>query len=83
MLVPFQPANSFRIVLNLQFPKPRIDNVLLDALKNQDDLTMKNISRGALKVLFSNSKVMIKGQRAKSSSSLAAGTTYVDILLDK
>lgn len=83
MIIPFQPKNSFRIVLNLQFPKPRMDNVLLEALKNQEDLSMKNISRGALKELFSKSKVLIKGQRAKSSSALAAGTTYVDILLDK
>lgn len=84
MLVPVQPRNSFRIILNLQYPKARMDNVLLDALKAQsDDLSMKNISRGALKELFGKSRVMIKGQRAKSSSSLAAGITYVDILLDK
>lgn len=79
--IPPRPKNSFRIVLNLDYPESRIDNVLLEALRNQDEnLTLKHISRGALKDLFSNSKIMIKGQRAKSSSALAKGTTYVDIL---
>ncbi len=82
MLIPPSPPNSFRIILNLKYPKTRMDNVLLEALKNQvDNLTLKNISRGYLKVLFNTNKIMIKGQRAKSSSSLAAGITYVDILL--
>ena len=82
MMVPPQPQNSFRITLDLKYAKSRMDNVLLDALKAQtENMTMKNISRGALKALFTNSKVLIKGQRAKSSSALAVGITYVDILL--
>lgn len=82
--IPEQPANSFRIILNLDFPESRMDNVLLNALREQDEnLTLKHISRGALKELFNEKKIMIKGQRAKSNSSLAKGTTYVDILLSK
>lgn len=79
--VPEQPANSFRISLTLEQPEERMDNVLLNALREQDENEkLKNISRGALKDLFNNKKVFIKGQRAKSNSSLAKGTTYVDIL---
>lgn len=79
--IPERPANSFRIVLNLEYPESRMDNVLLNALREQDENeTLKNISRGALKELFNQKKIMIKGQRAKSNSSLAKGITYVDIL---
>lgn len=79
--VPEKPANSFRVTLNLDFPESRMDNVLLNALREQDEnMTLKHISRGALKDLFTNKKIMIKGQRAKSNSSLAKGITYVDIL---
>jgi hypothetical protein len=81
-IIPEQPANSFRITLNLVHREPRMDNVLLTALRSQDENpTLKIVSRGALKTMFQTSKIMIKGQRAKSSSSLAKGTTYVDILL--
>jgi hypothetical protein len=79
--IPEKPDNSFRIILNLDYPESRMDNTLLNALRNQsENLTLKNISRGALKELFSNKKILIKGQRAKSNSSLAKGITYVDIL---
>jgi hypothetical protein len=79
--IPEQPANSFRIVLNLEKPESRMDNVLLNALREQDEnQVLKNISRGALKNLFTEKRIVIKGQRAKSSSALAKGTTYVDIL---
>lgn len=82
-IVPAQPANSFRIAIDTDFTHPRMDNVLLDALRNQDEsMTMKNISRGALKNLFNESKIFIKGQRAKSNSSIAKGITYVDIMLN-
>jgi hypothetical protein len=81
-LVPEQPANSFRIELNLDYPESRLDNILLEALRGQDDnLTLKNISRSALKELFNQKKIFIKGQRAKSSSALAKGITYIDILV--
>jgi len=79
--IPEKPDNSFRIILNLDYPESRMDNTLLNALRNQsENLTLKNISRSALKELFSNKKILIKGQRAKSNSSLAKGITYVDIL---
>jgi len=79
--VPEQPANSFRIALNLEFPETRMDNVLLSALREQNENPkLKIISRAALKELFNKKQILIKGQRAKSSSALAKGTTYVDIL---
>jgi len=81
-IIPEQPKNSFRVTLSLMHREPRMDNVLLTALRSQDENpTLKIVSRGALKTMFQTSKIMIKGQRAKSSSSLAKGTTYVDILL--
>ena len=79
--IPAKPANSARIILNLNYPESRMDNVLLKACREQEENpNLKIISRGALKALFTAGKVMIKGQRAKSSSALAKGTTYVDIL---
>jgi hypothetical protein len=79
--VPAQPANSFRITLTLNQKLPRIDTVLLEAIRNQEDnLELKRISRTTYKALFNDKKILIKGQAAKPSSALAAGTTYVDIL---
>ena len=79
--IPAQPANSHRITLDLANPESRMDNVLLNALRDQDENeNLKNISRTQLKELFNKKKIMIKGQRAKSNSSLAKGITYVDIL---
>ena len=79
--VPPRPPKSFRVVLNINYRADRMDNVLLEALKAQDEnLSLKAISRGALKELFTNSRILIKGQRAKSNSSIAKGITYVDIL---
>lgn len=79
--VPEQPANSFRVILTLNKKLPRIDTVLLEAIRNQEDnLELKRISRTAYKALFNEKKILIKGQAAKPSSALAAGTTYVDIL---
>jgi hypothetical protein len=78
---PPKTPNAFRIKIELEWPESRMDNVLLNALREQDEnMTLKNISRGALKELFNQKKIMIKGQRAKSNSALAKGTTYVDIL---
>lgn len=79
--VPPRPPKSFRVVLNINYRADRMDNVLLEALKAQDENpSLKVISRGALKDLFTNSRILIKGQRAKSNSSIAKGITYVDIL---
>ncbi|MFP5458190.1 MAG: hypothetical protein ACLGG7_05595 [Bacteriovoracia bacterium] len=79
--VPALVPNAFRIALTLEFPESRMDNTLLHALREQNENPkLKEISRAALKELFNEKKIMIKGQRAKSSSALAKGTTYVDIL---
>ena len=79
--IPVQPANSFRVTITLDYGADRLDGVLLDALKRQTESEKyKNISRSALKTLFIDGKVTIKGQRAKPSSSLAKGVTYIDIL---
>ncbi|MBC7419351.1 MAG: hypothetical protein H7328_01365 [Bdellovibrio sp.] len=79
--VPEQPKNSVRITIELNSRVSRMDNTLLEALKKQSgDIDLKNISRSGLKALFTNGLVQIKGQRAKPSSALAVGTTYVDIL---
>jgi hypothetical protein len=79
--IPPQAKNSFRIVLDLNRAEKRLDGVLLQALRDQDEnINLKNISRVAFKDLFKNGKVLIKGQNAKTSSSLAKGITYVDIL---
>jgi len=79
--IPPCPPHSFRVTLNLVFPESRLDNILLQTLREQDEnMTLKHISRGALKELFNEKKIQIKGQRAKSNSSVAKGITYVDIL---
>lgn len=79
--IPEQPKNSFRIILTLNHKLPRLDTVLLEAIRGQEDnLELKRISRTAYKALFNEKKILIKGQAAKPSSGLAAGITYVDIL---
>lgn len=81
-MIPAAPSNSFRITLELEYPETRMDNVLLNALREQNENPeLKVMSRAGLKNLFNSKKIMIKGQRAKSNSALAKGTTYVDILL--
>ena len=79
--IPPQAQNSFRIVLELNRAEKRLDSILLQDLRDQNDnVNLKNISRVAFKELFKNGKVLIKGQNARTSSALAKGTTYVDIL---
>lgn len=79
--VPKIPKGAFRIVLELASPRPRIDQVLLDELRKQNlNIDLRAISRAKLKELFKNKRIRIKGQAAVPSSSLAKGTTYVDIL---
>jgi hypothetical protein len=79
--VPALIPNAFRLTLTLEYAETRMDNVLLAALRAQNENTkLKEISRSALKELFNQKKILIKGQRAKSSSALAKGVTYVDIL---
>ena len=79
--IPARPPKSFRIVLQLQRSEKRLDNVLLQALRDQsENKALQDISRTTFKGLFTSGKVFIKGQRARPSSALATGTTYVDIL---
>lgn len=79
--IPPQPPRSFRVILDLSRSEKRMDNVLLKALRDQNEnIKLKEISRLAFKELFTNGKVFIKGQRAKPSSALVKGITYVDIL---
>ena len=80
--IPPVVPNAFRVVINLDYAQDRMDKVLLENLRLQNENeTLKNISRGALKEMFNQGKIMIKGQRAKSSSALAKGITYVDVIL--
>lgn len=79
--IPVRPAGSFRVVLELNSSGSRLDSVLLRTLREQkENLDLQNISRTVYKDLFQSGKIMIKGQRARPSSTLAKGTTYVDIL---
>jgi hypothetical protein len=79
--IPPKPPRSFRITIQLNSRAPRLDNVLLNALKEQkEDLNLRNITRLRLKNLFTAGKIQIKGQNARPSSALAKGTTYIDVL---
>ena len=76
------PDNSFRVTLELTAPEPRLDTVLMDALKNQNENEeLHLISKAHLKRLFTEKKVLIKGQNAKAKSPINSGITYIDILL--
>ncbi len=79
--VPPQPPKSFRIVLELNRSEKRLDNVLLAAIKAQNEnLDLREVTRTKFKELFNTGKILIKGQRATPSSAVAKGLTYVDIL---
>lgn len=79
--IPIQPKNSTRVILELNYRESRLDNILIATMRNQsENLKLKNVSRTELKKLFSEGKIQIKGQRAKTSSAVAQGITYVDIL---
>lgn len=76
-----QPARSFRISLTLAERGTRLDQALLEALRNQNENRyLKAITRSEFKELFNKRRIQIKGQNAKPSSSLASGVTTVDIL---
>lgn len=80
--IPTPPENSFRITLELQAKADRLDTVLFEALKQQTENEALNaISKAQFKKLFTDKKVMIKGQNAKAKSPINSGTTYIDILL--
>jgi len=80
--IPEQPVNSFRVTLELTEPAPRLDIVLLEALKNQsENEALKLMSKTHLKKLFIEKNIFIKGQNAKAKSSINSGTTYIDIII--
>ncbi len=80
--VPPQPPGSARITLVLERRSDRLDGILLEAMRMQtENKKLREISRSALKALFAAHKILIKGQPAKPSSSIATGTTYVDLLI--
>jgi hypothetical protein len=80
--IPEKPDNAFRVTLVLNASRPRLDQVLLEELRKQsENHELKHISRLKFKDLFKRKRIRIKGQPATPSSSIAAGTTYVDILL--
>ena len=80
--IPEQPENSFRVTIELETPEPRLDSVLMDALKKQtENEELSLISKTHLKRLFTDKRVLIKGQNAKAKSPLNCGVTFVDILL--
>lgn len=79
---PEQPENSFRITLELEDRADRLDHVLIEALHNQtENEELKEVSKAHMKRLFTDKKVLIKGQNAKPKSPINKGTTYIDILL--
>ena len=79
--IPPKPPNSFRITLDQIASGKRLDALLLAAIKAQNEnLTLREISRTTFKELFATGKIQIKGQNATPSSSINKGITYVDIL---
>ena len=79
--IPPAPENSYRITLEITSRAPRMDSVLIQALRNQNDIPeLKTLSREQFKKLFKEKRVLIKDQIAHPSSGLAKGITYVDIL---
>jgi 23S rRNA-/tRNA-specific pseudouridylate synthase len=74
-------AGAIRLKLVMNSRQPRLDAHLLEAMRLQEqDDALKRISRTQFKKLFDEKKILIKGQPAKPSSSLNAGTTWVDVL---
>lgn len=78
---PPQPPQSFRLVLDLKKSEKRIDSILLASLKAQkENPQLAQLTRGTFKQLFLEGRILIKGQRARASSAVNQGLTYVDIL---
>ena len=79
--IPPQPEKSFRVSIEIFSKGERLDQLLLNALRQQsENLDLQNISRTKFKELFIKGKIQIKGQRARPSSSINRGVTYIDIL---
>ncbi len=74
---------AFRLKLMMNSRQKRLDVHLLEALRGQEENdSLKRISRTQFKKLFDEKKILIKGQPAKPSSSLNTGATYVDVIWD-
>jgi hypothetical protein len=80
--VPAPLPGAFRVKLVMNARQPRLDVHLLEALRGSEHVTLQRISRTQFKRLFDEKKILIKGQPAKPSSSLAAGTTWVDVVFE-
>ena len=78
--IPVQPPNSIRIAIELNKAESRLDAVLLRAIKEHKNLNLREISRTTYKNMFANGQIQIKGQKARPSSCLDKGITYIDIL---
>jgi len=79
---PAAVPGAFRVVITQSYKGARLDGELLRVLREQKDhLDLRNISREKFKKLFNDKKILIKGQPARPSSTLASGVTYVDILV--
>ncbi|MGZ3653048.1 MAG: hypothetical protein ACXVB9_21355 [Bdellovibrionota bacterium] len=79
--LPAPVPGAVRIKLVMNSRQPRLDVHLLEALRAQEEnAELKRISRTQFKKLFDEKKILIKGQPAKPSSSLNAGTTWVDVM---
>jgi len=75
------PPKSFRITIEVNRSNERLDAILLAALRSQkENLNLQQLSRTKFKELFNEGKIQIKGQRARPSSSINRGITYIDIL---
>ncbi len=79
--VPQLPKGAERVVLTLAKREDRLDNILMEAVRQHESEKLRTLSRAGMKKLFTEGKIQIKGQRAKPSSAMAVGVTYVDILL--
>ena len=79
--LPAPMPGALRIKLVMNSRQPRLDTHLLEAIRAQEENdVLKRISRTQFKKLFDDKKILIKGQPARPSSSLNAGTTWVDVL---
>lgn len=81
--LPAPVPGAIRLKLIMNSRQPRLDAHLLEAMRLQEQNdALKRISRTQFKKLFDEKKILIKGQPAKPSSSLNAGTTWVDVLFE-
>ncbi|MBC7692013.1 MAG: hypothetical protein H7222_09600 [Methylotenera sp.] len=72
---------SYFLTIELSTSRPRIDTVLLEELRKQNENHyLRNISRTEYKELFKKKRIRIKGQSAVPSSALAKGSTIIEVV---